>query len=519
MNTTLLARASEERAVSIRYFNLYRLVVASVFAIFGNIIHFGQGAPQIFEAAVVTYWLMAMLFAVLQVRGDRFAEKVLGFEVAVDIILLTLFMYASGGSRSGVPFLMMTFVAGAGLVGQGRMVLGAASFATCMVLAEQTWRYFDDQQDTVDFTREGLICIGFFFVALVANFLGRRALVNEALAMSRGRDLERQRHVNARIIQDMQDGVLVIAHDGVLRHANPKAEEWLGVSLQIGHGLAEQCPALFQTLHQHEQTFYAELTGKNLRLRYVEVIAESGASDHIVYLEDVDQLQAQAQQIKLAALGRLTANIAHEIRNPLSAVSHAGELMLEEKRQEVQARLLRIIHDNTARIERIVRDVMELGRRDRGTPEALDLLDFVRNAADEFSSSHGFPANWISLQADAGEHAHVLKIWFDRVHLYQIFANLVGNARRYCSGQAGAIRIELRALDERRVQMSVADDGVGIREEDRVKLFEPFFTSDPKGTGLGLYTARELAEANGATLNLVDSEIGAEFHLVARRVE
>lgn len=509
--------ASEARAVSIRYFNLYRLVVASVFAIFGSTIRFGQAAPQIFEWAVVVYWVLAMLFALLQVRGDDFAERMLGPEVTVDILALTILMYASGGNRSGVPFLVMTFVAGAGLVGRGRMVLGAASFATVSILFEQFWRLVTDQQDTVDFTRAGQICVGFFFVALVARFLSQRALVNEALAVSRGRDLERQWLVNARIIEDMQDGVLVLASDSTVRHANPKAEEWLGTSLQAGVALQTQSELLFSAVSQSAQTCYVENTGKNLRLRYVEIGADAAEGDLIIYLEDSDRLQAQAQQIKLAALGRLTANIAHEIRNPLSAVSHAGELLQDEKRHEVQVRLLRIIHDNTARIERIVRDVMELGRRDRGTPEALDLLEFVRNAVDEFVTHSGIPAELFEIGGPQTDSP--TRILFDRVHLYQILTNLVGNARRYCSGKPASIRLLIRGLDDRRVLLLIADDGAGIKQEDRSKLFEPFFTSDPKGTGLGLYTARELAEANGASLSLADSEVGAEFHLVARRAE
>lgn len=509
--------ASEARAVSIRYFNLYRLVVASVFAIFGSAIHLGQAAPELFETTVVAYWLLAMLFAVLQMQGDAFAERALGVEVAVDILVLAVFMYASGGNRSGVPFLIMTFVAGAGLVGRGRMVLGAASFATFTILLEQLYRLWTEQQNTVDFTRAGIICVGFFFVAIVARFLAQRALINEALAAARGKDLERQWRVNARIIEDMQDGVVVVNADGVVRHVNPRAEEWLGAALRSGDHLARASSILFHASGEMAETCYVESTGKNLRLRYVEVGHPGFAGDRIIYLEDTDRLQAQAQQIKLAALGRLTANIAHEIRNPLSAVSHAGELLADEKRQEVQVRLLRIIRDNAARIERIIRDVLELGRRDRGMPESLDLVEFVRGFVDEFSSYSSIPRVAVRIVAD--DVSVPAKVLFDRVHLYQILSNLVGNAWRYCSKSEDAIQLLFRDLDERRIVLAVMDDGAGIKPDDRPKLFEPFFTSDPKGTGLGLYTARELAEANGASLNLAESPLGAEFHLVVRRIE
>lgn len=513
-----LLETSEARAVSIRYFNLYRLVVASVLAIFGSLIQFGQAAPALFEAAVFFYWLLAVLFAILQMRGEAFADRMIGLEVSTDILALVVFMYASGGQRSGVPFLMMTFVAGAGLIGRGRMVLGVAAFATISVLLEQIWRLQTDLQDTVEFTRAGMVSVGFFFVAIVSRYLAHRALINESLAASRGRDLERQRLVNARIIEDMQDGVLVLSATGALLGANPRAEEWLGVKLDHGVSLAISCAALAAAIEGRDHECYVEATDKSLRLRFVNAGEVGGNVDLVVYLEDVDQLKAQAQQLKLAALGRLTANIAHEIRNPLAAVAHAGELMAEEKRIEVQHRLLRIIHDNTARIDRIIRDVLELGRRDRGTPEQLNLLEFVRSFADELALNSAMPAGLLHIEADPREGAPLPRVWFDRVHLYQILTNLVGNARRYCSGEPGAVRVSIRLLDERRALLCVADDGPGICEEDRAKLFEPFFTSDPKGTGLGLYTARELAEANGASLNFAESAKGAEFHLVARRV-
>ena len=515
ISEALLAE-SEARAVSIRYFNLYRLVFASVLAIFGNLIEFGQAAPDLFEASVFLYWLLAVFFAVLQMRGEVFAERMIALEVSVDILALVVFMYASGGQRSGVPFLMMTFIAGAGLIGRGRMVLGVAAFATISVLVEQLWRMQTGFRDTVDFSRAGIVSIGFFFVALVARYLAHRALINESLAASRGRDLERQRRVNARIIEDMQDGVLVLSAKGEVLEANPKALEWLGVSLERGVPLKESQPLLSDAIERRMEECYIEATGKSLRLRFVDAGEVGEDIDLVVFLEDMDLLKAQAQQIKLAALGRLTANIAHEIRNPLSAVAHAGELLGEEKRGDIQLRLLRIVHDNTARIERIIRDVLELGRRDRGTPERLDLREFLRVFVEEFGLHAAIPSELIQVEQPSVE-AGLPIVWFDRVHLYQIIGNLVGNARRYCSGAPCAIQVQIRVLDEHRVLLGVSDDGPGISEEDRVKLFEPFFTSDPKGTGLGLYTARELAEANGASLVLADSPKGAEFHLVARR--
>ena len=249
-------------------------------------------------------------------------------------------------------------------------------------------------------------------------------------------------------------------------------------------------------------------TGKTVHVRAVKV-DEGG--DQVLYLEDLDRIEEQARQIKLAALGRLTANIAHEIRNPLASVSQAAELLVDEKRAQMQQRLARIVFDNAARIDRIVRDVMEVGHRDRITQEVLDVELFVQNLIEEFAMHTPLARTATSLQVKGKPG-----ILFDRVHLAQILGNLLSNALRYCRQLAGSVQIQVSQLGENRVLIVVKDDGAGIAPQERERVFEPFHTTDPKGTGLGLYVARELAEANAALLVLVDSEVGAEFHLEAR---
>lgn len=498
------------RKVSIRYFNLYRVLVASAFVIFGGIFSFGREAPGLFLVTVVAYWLMACSFFLLHAGSQAYAERTLGWQVGIDIVMLGLFMVASGGFRSGVPFLMMTSIAGAGLIGQGRMVMGAAALATLTVLADQLWRVNFARSVEVDFSQAAIIGVGFFAVAIVARMLARRALANEALALARGADLERQIQVNARIIEELQDGVLVIDRDGLVRQFNPRAQELLESPLQLGVALFEQSPALAACrLEEGDCVLKLAPAGKTLHARWAR-IGDSG--DAVLYLEDMDRIQARAQQLKLAALGRLTANIAHEIRNPLSSVSHASELLLEEKRHAMQERLVRIIRDNSARIERIVRDVLELGRRDRLTSESLALDVFCQGFLEEFVLRGSAQQGRVKLEAIS------VTVRFDRLHLYQILSNLLGNAVRYASDAEGAVQLSISFLDAQCVCLSVRDDGPGIPEADRGNVFEPFFTSDPKGTGLGLFTARELAEANGAELRLVGASGGAEFQLIMRRV-
>lgn len=504
----------DSRTVSIRYFNLYRIIVASAFAIFGGVMSFGQKDPEVFALTVIVYWVLAFAFLLLHAGSPRYGEQTLGIQAALDIVVLAFFMYASGGYRSGVPFLMMTSIAGAGLVGQGRTVLGAAAVATIAVLVEQMFHVLHDENALSEFPQVAIICTGFFAVAIVARMLSRRALANEALARERGEDLARQMRINARIIADMQEGVIVVDRDGLVRQANPRAESLLATRLESGRPLARSAPAFAEQVHaasaMEDRVELSMHDGSGrLQVRRLET-GERG--DVILYVEDMNSALARARQIKLAALGRLTANIAHEIRNPLSSVSHAGELLLEEQRADVQQRLVRIIHDNTARIERIVRDVLELGRRDRVSPEEIELGAFCRSLLDEFRARNNAAGQLVAFDC-RGEYT----VSFDRVHLYRIISNLLDNACRYCSRGPDSVRLVISGLDEGRANLFIRDDGQGIPEKDRGKIFEPFFTSHASGTGLGLYMARELADANGASLDLLAATSGAEFRLGFRR--
>jgi two-component system sensor histidine kinase PilS (NtrC family) len=230
-----------------------------------------------------------------------------------------------------------------------------------------------------------------------------------------------------------------------------------------------------------------------VRVRFLPVQRE-GFWGAVVVLEDVQRVQEQAQQVKLAALGRLTANIAHEVRNPLSSISYATELLKEQKHDESQERLFQIILDNTTRLNRIVQDVMQVNRRDRLQSERLNLASRLEDVIESLSQVEQVPRTVFEVRVDPALTAR-----FDCGHFEQVFWNLCRNALRYSQKQAGSVR--LRAVSEEgRTVIEVSDDGFGVPPDAVQKLFEPFFTTDSGGTGLGLYIARELCEANGASI-------------------
>jgi two-component system sensor histidine kinase PilS (NtrC family) len=232
----------------------------------------------------------------------------------------------------------------------------------------------------------------------------------------------------------------------------------------------------------------------------------------LIYLEDMGRIQEQAQQLKLAALGRLTANMAHEIRNPLSAISHAAELLAEDASAEVRGRLVAIIGDNTQRLNRLVAEVLELGRRDRAQREDIELATFLGQFVEEWYLHDPSSAGRIAL--DKGSS---LVLRFDRSHLHRVLTNLVGNALRHATPTVGSVRIFASPGGKNGViELHVVDDGPGIEESLRGQIFEPFFTTHAGGTGLGLYIARELCEANEAQLELIGEDRSAHFRILGK---
>lgn len=503
------------RAAPRRIFNALRLVVAGLFVVAGPELGLGHEAPRLFFNVALAY--VAFAFA----TGFPFAARAVGLrrlvplQFVVDIAALSVVMAVSGGHSSGVAGLMMVYIAAVGVLAEGRLPLFFAALATLAVLGENVWRalVLDGAADSL---RVGIVCAGFFAVAITVRLLANRARTQETLAEERGEALDRQQAINERIIEDMQDGVLVFDAQGRLRQFNPPAAQLLEEGLRIGERLPELDPVLTPTVDPRERDGAIQLrlgpSDKLVRCRAVRANPDEGVvGDVVVYLTDYGEVQKQIQQHKLAALGRLTASMAHEIRNPLTAVTQAAELLQEEKRAEVQARLARIIQDNAHRIERLVREVLALGRRDEVLREALLLAPALAGIVEEMSLAGGPEREIYALDV-----APDATLWIDRAHFHQIVVNLLGNARRYCSGAAASIRVHTAVLSGERVALHVRDDGPGIDETSRGRIFEPFYTTDAKGTGLGLYIARELADANGASLDLAHDDPGAHFVLSGR---
>lgn len=509
----------------LKYFAYYRLIVAGIFlgaSVFTqDWLQVGAQNPRLFFWVSAAYLIAAIIHLVTLVHWRHAFDLQLTTQVISDIFFLSLLVFASGGGKSGISMLLLVVLAGAGLVGQGRMVVFYAAVATMFLLLEQSYRVLAYHGAVEDFLRTGLTGIGFFGSAITARLLARRVIANEALARKRGIDLADQVRINEQVIRDMQDGVLVIDAAGRVRQSNPQAAQLLGLAVareqnpaeavQPAPTLASCSPVLAREFLvrrirgiESETVIQAPHSGRTLRVRFLPPGAGGNA---LIYLEDVGRQQQKAQQMKLAALGRLTANMAHEIRNPLAAISHAAELLAEEPPSKGAERLTRIIGDNTQRLNRLVAETMELGRRDRVSPELIDMASSLHQQLEELALQDVTSAARIKV-----ELPEKFSLCFDRGHLYRVIANLLSNALRHASNAPGAVRILGEQVKfANRFSLHIIDDGPGIDETARSQVFEPFFTTSVAGTGLGLYMARELCEANGARLSLLENAPGAHF--------
>lgn len=502
-----------------RYYNLYRLLLAVTSAIslrlpqpWTDPFHLARSDSA--QSLLLAYTATIAAGLLAAVRWPRYFSRQLTFQVGADIVAFTTFMYFAGGVSSGLGLLLLVSLTAASLVGRSRLVLLYAALATLCVLGQQTLAILHGDAEVPSIVSAGVLSAGFFGTAILARLLGQRAMFNEELARRRGLDLENQHRINQRMLERMQDGVLVVAPDGRIVRSNPVAVAMLALPEGRMVGLGEGAPALAEAYagwRAGRLPDTVELRGDGglpLRARFEATTSTSGEA--VVFLEDMASLQAQAQQLKLASLGRLTASIAHEIRNPLAAISHAGELLHETPPPEVQQRLLRILGDNVGRLDRIVRDILELGRRDRAHREIIELAVFLPGFVEEFVAVEHLPAEALALECPAS-----LRLDFDRMHLRQVLWNLLANARRHGRGEPGGIRLVGGKTPAGRVELQVYDDGDGVPDEVRMQIFEPFFTTDARGTGLGLFIARDLCEANGARLELGDSRDGGHFVLSA----
>lgn len=362
----------------------------------------------------------------------------------------------------------------------------------------------------------------FIATALFANSLGRRVVKSEEDAKVFSEEARDLAAINEVIIRRMPTGVIIVDGQGYMQLANEAAIALLGVAGEGLRAIATSAPALSDRLElwrqyptvkfQESDKFgpirmgpdQLEIVPKFLRLH-----ADSD-DDVIIFLDDTSVASRRAEGITLSALGRFSASLAHEIRNPLSAISYSTQLLEESRDLSVMDRkMLEIVRQQVTRVNGIIESVLGLARRERALPEPVKLGDLAREFTEEYVRS--YPLDSDTLKVDAPDNPQAM---VDPKHVHQILQVLVSNARYYGRKPGEPARMTIRAYMAGQTPiLAVMDHGPGISEKDQVQLFRPFHTTSPHGTGLGLHIARELARSNGGDLRYKRTGVGSVFEL------
>ncbi len=483
---------------------------------------FGHANPSLYIAIAAVYLVFAILSG-LSLRQRWIPPAPLATaQVIVDIAAIVSLMHASSGISSGIGGLLIVFVGAGSLVLPPRYPAILAAFATFAILGQQILGQIVGLTAPPNYPAAGILSGIILAIALAAQPLARRIRASEALARQFGVDLKNLSELNQYIVQHLRESIVVVDAENDVRLINSSAIRLLGTTDSVaGMPLA----SAFEPLAEHLRAWrndasmssHPEFTliteGDNARVTaHLAPLGKGGqrVGPILIFLEDVSLMNARVQQSKLASLGRLSASIAHEIRNPVGAVSHAAQLLGESRALSADdVRLTEIIQTHSNRISHIIDNVLQLSRRESSRPERLALHSWVTEFADEFSSTLELQEGELTV----GDIVDDVEVRMDPSHLRQVLWNLCDNAVKYAS-ETGGIMVELQAgrmQGQGRPFIEVLDCGLGVDKATADKIFEPFFTARSGGTGLGLYISRELCELNRATLVYLDRPGGGSI--------
>jgi len=474
----------------------------------------GRAQPLWFAALCCAYGLFAALLLLLPMPAQLSRQHLLA-NFFFDIVLLTALAHLSGGTAGGLPLLLLVVVAAGGLMLFGQNGLLVAALATLALLTDTLYLLGTNPASNQSLVSAGTLGMLFFAIALGFQQLSQRLLSSQLLALQRAADVSRLQNLNQLIVQRMRTGILVVDNEWRIQIMNQAAVELLhaqALQQQLEDGGE---PLLQSTLQQQLERWKSNPLTRSAPFLGAEsgpeLIARFTALDHtkpgdtLIFLEDNVQLAQRAQQLKLAALGRLTASIAHEIRNPLGAVSHAAQLLQESPALDTgDKRLADIILNHSRRMNAIIENILQLSRRTPPNPRRLDLGAWLHDYLRDYQQGCSEPS------AVAIRELKAVQVTVDPDQLSQVLTNLLDNALRYSHKKTGRATAELHisTIASDLPQLDVVDDGPGIDNRDQEKIFEPFFTTETKGNGLGLYIARELCEINQARLSYIRNAQG-----------
>ncbi|CAA6811760.1 MAG: Two-component sensor PilS [uncultured Thiotrichaceae bacterium] len=497
----------------LRLYHVYRLALSGALILAmvseSNLIMLGTHDFLFFKWLTSVYLLIAIVSNLTSYfEWPDLTTQGVGY-VLIDILVLFGILYSSGGVSAGVGVLLVIPVLIPYICSPGYVSILLAALTGMGLIGMEVWLGMQQGQPvSSSLSHSGIIAL---FIML-ASWLGDRWIQKASqmakLANRRGIDLANMSQLNQSILDRLESGILVIENSGSIRHMNAAGWSLLG---SPGNWRSKPLKVFAPELDEHYQHWLSSISPRTasfdlrhqqateLRARFTQLGRHSRQTT-MINLEDTSEQREKVQGVKLASLGQLTASIAHEIRNPLGAISHAAQLMTESQNlDKADTRLLQIIQSNAKRMNLTIESVLNLSRKKNPNRERLPLKGWLYSFLRDFILQHNLKEKQVSLFIEPAD----LMIEFDPAHLHQIMWNLCRNAVKYAHDTPQKLQLDIQGgmpSHSRDVFINVIDNGRGMPEASRQRLFEPFFTTSTKGTGLGLFMSRELCLSNGATL-------------------
>jgi two-component system sensor histidine kinase PilS (NtrC family) len=492
--------------------NLYRLSIPSLLLALALLSSrptmLGAAFPTQFYLALIAWFATGVVcIGLLKTRWPTLQQQAY-IHVAFDVVAVTALLLTSAGAASGAGLLLIMPIAAVSLLLPSRTATTVAAIAALFVLLQQIALWWSGLADASELTQAGLLGGVILVAALLVTPLARRLRESEALVRQRNLDLANLAELSQYIVERLRESLVVVDEQDRIRLINESARQILGSEVSANALLGEVSPRLLYLLTMWRQSeSVTDTAGGNLLaadgLREVRPhfapLGQGRPPPVLVFLEDLSALDDRIQQTRLAALGRLSASIAHEIRNPVGAISHAAQLLQEDpKLSDANRRLGEIVKSNAERVSTIIGNVQQLARRETTRPERMPLGEWLSDFIEEFIGTGGHAKGQLAAEMPEPD----LEVRVDPSHLRQILWNLCENAFRY-SVRTPEDKVEVRVgrlAGSNRPFLEVLDRGPGIDPTMTDRIFEPFYTSRTSGTGLGLFIARELAQCNRALL-------------------
>jgi two-component system sensor histidine kinase PilS (NtrC family) len=506
------------------YLNVYRMVITVLLAaaVFGKFLSSGPAGKHLTLGSVIvtTYLLFAAfhLFSAQRKNADFF--KLAFFSLSSDIFFLSLLVVVSAGAESSLGILLVFTSAIAAILLPLRIGLLLASIASLSLIGTALWAYFLKNGSPESLLQAGLFSVTAMISAVMANKLAYWARDYRLIAEKQKETLSELEQVNELIIRRMRTGVVAVDEDGMIRVMNESAWFLLGSPSVRQRKLKSLSPRLDLALEQWKNDMTSDPRPVSLEPSQAQVLpgfvalrGEAGFGG-LIFLNDNNVVARRAVELSVNSLAKLSGSIAHEIRNPLAALNHASQLLEESPQIRLpEMRLINIIQNHAKRMNGIIENILQLSRREQSRPELVPLHVFLPEFANEFVTTHVNRKIDFQTAIDT-EETFVL---YDKSQLSQCLWKLLDNAVDHASKVKSVPKIRLasnRDLESGFCVITIADNGPGINKAQLSQIFEPFYTTRKEGSGLGLYIAKQLCEANQAELT-VDSEAGegAYFHI------